>query len=189
MPSSCQEDRLLQILQQNSTLMRVLELTPRLNLPNWYLGAGAISQSVWNYLHGYKIDSHIKDYDLVYFDRNTSYDAEDRFIRTGKELFESINTDVEIRNQARVHLWYPDHFGTIINPYASVEDGIASWATTITCIGITKNPDFKIFAPYGSSDLFNLIVRPVKKQITCEQYKKKADRWRKLWPKLTIEPW
>lgn len=82
-------------------------------MPNWYIAAGILSQTVWNHLHGFESDANIKDIDLVYFDPDTSYEAEDKYIQRGKDLFGDLQVDVEIRNQARVYLWYEDHFGII----------------------------------------------------------------------------
>jgi hypothetical protein len=184
-----QKQKLLNIVIQNPVLEQVLDRTTELKLPNWYIGAGVISQTYWNYAHGYKIDGHIKDIDLVYYDTNSSYGAEDSYIQAGQKLFADIPIEVEIRNQARVHIWYPKHFGRTIKPYKSAEDAISSWATTVTCIGITKRVGLQVFAPFGLDDLFDLIIRPVKKQVVSKEYKYKADRWTKIWPKLTVLPW
>ena len=60
-------------------------------MPNWYLGAGGVVQTVWNMKHGFDPEHGIKDYDLVYYDANdTSYEGEDVFIQKGKELFKDI---------------------------------------------------------------------------------------------------
>lgn len=46
------------------------------------------------------------DYDLFYFDdSDISWAAKDLVISRGQELFADVAVDVEIRNQARVHLW------------------------------------------------------------------------------------
>ena len=37
---------------------------------NWYVGAGGVNQTVFNYYHGYECDYGIKDYDIVYFDED-----------------------------------------------------------------------------------------------------------------------
>ncbi len=185
-----QERLLLGILLANPTLKQALEIIPALDLPNWYIAAGAISQTYWNHVHGFEPMHNIKDFDLVYFDSDTSYEAEDTFIKQGEKLFADLPVEVEIRNQARVHIWYPDHFGREITPYNSVEEGISSWATPITCIGITKKQNgYTIFSPYGLRDLFNLTVRPNKERLTRDEYDEKTKRWAKTWPKLTIVAW
>lgn len=88
------------------TVREVLERIPELGLPDWYIGAGAVTQTVWNELHGFPLDTGIRDCDVVYFDPDTSFEAEDKVIQAGNRLFASLTVDVEIRNEARVHLWY-----------------------------------------------------------------------------------
>lgn len=184
--------QLLQILEKNKSVQLILNRADSLNMPNWYLGAGGIAQTAWNVLHGFNAETGIKDYDLVYYDAdNTSYEAEDVFIKKGKELFKDLFVLVEIRNQARVHLWYENHFGKPIDQYKSVEEAISAWPTTATSIGVRKNINgkFQVYAPFGLDDLLSMIVRANKTQITEKIYQDKVDRWIKIWPNLKIIPW
>ena len=62
--------------------------------------------------------------------------------------------------------------------------------TTATAIGIQPGASgLSIAAPYGLSDLFGLIVRPNKVQITRAIYEAKVARWRSFWPGLTVIDW
>ena len=160
-------------------------------MPNWYLGAGGIVQTVWNIQHGFNPESGIRDYDLVYYDAgDTSYEAEDVFIQKGKKMFKDIPILVEIRNQARVHFWYEKHFGRPIDQYASVEEAISTWPTTATSIGVRKEKGrFQVYTPFGLDDLFDMTVRANKVKITEKIYQDKVDRWIKVWPKLNVVPW
>jgi len=118
-----QVDYLERNLVQNKVIENILRLAPELQMPNWYLGAGCIAQTIWNRLHGFDLNCGIKDYDLVYYDpSNLSGEKEELYIQKGRELFKDI--PVEIKNEARVHLWYEKHFGYPIEPYQSVEDAI-----------------------------------------------------------------
>ena len=184
-------EQLGQILKSNDLLQEILKRAGVLQMPNWYLAAGCISQTAWNAFHGFEATHAIKDYDLVYYDAtDTSYEAEDVFIRKGEKLFKDIPALVEIRNQARVHLWHERRFGFPIKPYQSVEDGIKSWPTTATCTGIRyENQKLHVYAPYGLDDLLDMIVRPNKALVTKEMYQNKVEGWAKVWPKLKIIPW
>jgi hypothetical protein len=185
-------EQLLQMIEKNKSVQLILDRANNLNMPNWYLGAGGIVQTVWNIKHGFDPENGIKDYDLVYYDADdTSYEAEDVFIQKGKELFEDISDLVEIRNQARVHLWYESHFGRTINQYKSVEEAINTWPTTATSVGVRKNIDgqFQVHAPFGLGDLFGMIIRANKALITEKIYQDKVDRWIKIWPNLKVIPW
>jgi hypothetical protein len=179
-------------MRRNPSIAGILDMAPTLNLPNWYLGAGCVAQTVWNELHGFAPTAHIKDYDFVYFDdSDLSYESENSHIKEGEKLFQSLGVKVEMKNEARVHLWYQEHFGYSISPYKSVEDAIASWPTTATSIGVKldERRRFMAFAPFGLDDLYGLVVRPNKRQITKEIYLEKVQRWTKFWPNLKVVPW
>ena len=52
-----------------------------LALPEWYLVAGCLYQTVWNIVTGQPPESGILDYDLVYYDSSDlSWHAEDAVI-------------------------------------------------------------------------------------------------------------
>ncbi len=184
-------EQLLQILEKNKSVQSILERASELKMPNWYLGAGGIAQTVWNVKHDFNPENGIKDYDLVYYDADdVSYEAEDAFIQRGKEIFKDIPVLVEIRNQARVHLWYEKHFGKPIDQYKSVEAAISTWPTIATSIGVKKERgQFQVYAPFGLDDLLDMIVRANKTLITEKIYQDKVDRWIKIWPNLKIVPW
>ncbi len=193
-------ERLEEILRENEDAQRILRRAPALQMSNWYLGAGGISQTVWNMLHGFDPRHGIKDYDLVYYDaRDLSFKGEDDFIQKAKALFHDIPVPVEVRNEARVHLWYPQRFGYEIRPHQTVEDAISTFPATATCIGVKyHNGRFRVYAPFGLDDLFAMIVRPNKAQLTTivrnaekarEVYETKVKRWIKIWPKLRTIPW
>ena len=177
---------LKEILFLNKYLVQVLEAIKELNIDNCYVVAGSINQTVFNYLHGYDITYNIKDYDIIYFDSDISYEAEDKIIKKIKKKLSKFPFDLDIKNEARVHLWYKDHFGEEIDPYTSVFDAISNWSTTVTCIGVRLEDDLKVYAPYGLDDLFGLTIRPIKDNMYSEIYEKKIKRWKEMWPKLKV---
>lgn len=180
------------MLRRNGVVWEILTRVPRLQLPDWYLGAGCIAQTVWNELHGFAPATNIKDYDLVYFDSSDlSREAEESHARDARRLLVDVPAELDVANEARVHFWYPEQYGYAITPYSSVEDGIASWPTTATALGVRIESDGHVttYAPFGLEDLFGLIVRPNKRQITKAIYDKKVQRWSACWPRLTVLPW
>jgi hypothetical protein len=189
------EQQLLKILEENKSVQLILEKAGSLNMPNWYLGAGGIVQTIWNIKHGFNPENGIKDYDLVYCDINdVSSESEKTFKQKSEHIFKDIQLPVEITNEARVHLWYREEFGyTNDQPkYRSIEEAIRSWSIIPTAIGVRKNADgkLKIYAPFGLEDLFNLTVKVSSNpKITEVVYRKKTDRWIKIWPNLKIIPW
>lgn len=170
---------------QNPHIPIILAGAQTLGLPHWYLAAGCLSQTVWNLQVGRAPDADIHDYDLVYFDPDLSWEAEDHFIRAGKALFGEL--PVEIRNQARVHVWYPERFGCVIPPFVSPEAAIANWPAICTCTALTEGPEgLRVYAPYGLDDLMQGIIRPNPTQPELAVYQTKAQRWQRVWPHLQV---
>jgi hypothetical protein len=188
---SAQIDALREILMEHDIIRTILESAEQLQLSNWYLGAGCIVQTVWNHLSGNDPSSHIQDLDFVYFDSNDlSEEGEQRVAECVNRLFAGSPIPFDVRNQSRVHMWYESYFGYPIPPYESLEEAINSWPTTATSIGVTfRQGRMSVYAPYGLHDLFGMIVKPNKVQITKEIYVRKAKRWKKCWPQLTIIAW
>ena len=185
-------DELLECLRQNVCVRQVLENTAVVGLKNWYVGAGAICQTIWNIKHGNKAEKHIKDIDLVYFDRSDLAAAGEQVIRERvQNTFSHLTIPIDVTNQARVHLWYADEFGFETNPYQSSEDAIDSWPTTASAIGVRQNTNskFEVYAPFGLADMGAMIVRPNKRLVTKAIYESKAMKWKQLWPMLTVINW
>lgn len=179
-------------LHGNRTLMRVLALAAGMQLPGWYLLAGCLYQTVWNVVTGQPPEAGILDYDLGYFDpSDLSWDAEDAVIQAGHQIFGGIAAPVQIRNQARVHLWYEQKFGIPCPPHESSEAAIDTFEATPACLGVRLEPGgrWRIYAPYGLSDVFNLVVRPNPVLAPRHVYEAKTSRWHRQWPALTVLPW
>ena len=179
------------ILSQNKLLHDIIQKMVNVGLSNYYIGAGCIAQTVWNYQSGFELMHGISDVDIVYYDNaDLSYEAEDAVIKRIKQVIEPCVVPVDIKNQARVHLWYKQHNGFDIAPYDSVESAINTWPTTATAIGVRMEREgLKTYAPFGLDDLFDMAVKPNKTLITEEIYMHKVKKWSKKWPLLTITQW
>lgn len=170
-------------------ILRVLEQYSKENqdFKNYYLAAGCINQTIFNYYHNYDLDYGIGDYDIVYYDEDTSYEKEDIIIKDLKERLKHLDLKFDIKNEKRVHIWYNEKYKTNRKEYESVEDAISKWGTTITCLGVRmENNKLIVCAPYGLNDLFNLILRPVKIDFTKEDYEKKVTKWTNKWELLKV---
>ena len=180
------------VLSRNEVLLEVLDRAAALNLPNWYLTAGCLFQTVWNVVTDRRPAGGIKDYDVFYFDdRDLSWEAEDAVIQAAHEAFSGLPAEVEVRNEARVHLWYEQKFGVPCAPYTSTEAAVDSFAATTCCLGVRLEPggSWRVYAPHGLSDVFNLVVRPNPVLAPREVYEGKAARWQQHWPELTVLDW
>ncbi|WP_327696664.1 nucleotidyltransferase family protein [Streptomyces sp. NBC_00459] len=192
LPLDEQLGALREVLSRNHVLVEVLARTATLELPGWYLTAGCLFQTVWNVATDRPPTHGIKDYDVFYFDDgDLSWEAEDRVIRAGRDTFAGLPAEVEIRNEARVHLWYEEKFGVPCPPYPSTEAAIDSFAATTCCLGVRLEGDgrWRVYAPHGLSDVFNLVVRPNPVLAPQAVYEAKAARWREQWPELTVLDW
>ena len=162
-----------------------------IRLPDAWLVAGAVAQTVWNEKLGYPPDHGIRDVDIVYFDdADLTAEGEKREEERVRSLFAGLPAAFDVKNEARVHLWYEKKFGQAIAPYQSSEDAVATFPTTATAIGVRPADErLEVTAPFGLADLTNLVVRPNKAQVTRDIYEAKTARWRDLWPGLDIRPW
>nr|WP_191093371.1 nucleotidyltransferase family protein [Bradyrhizobium campsiandrae] len=157
-------------------------------VPDAWLVSGCLVQSVWNVLTGRPVDHGIADYDIFYFDPDTSWDAEDAVIRKLQARLDHLDAKIEIRNQARVHLWYPAKHGLPYPPLSCSTDGIDRFLTQNTQVGVRRTDDgFEVYAPHGFGDVAGLIARPNPgPNFSAANYAVKAARWKSLWPELTV---
>jgi hypothetical protein len=158
------EAALVEILMATPGLMRVLTVARDLDLPDWMVFSGAVYGPVWNHLTGRSPDHGLADYDLGYFDASdTSYEAEDAVIRRVAASFAPPLCDlVEVRNQARVHLWFEDHFGEAYEALACSADALGRFAAPAFAVGVRLERDDRlaVFAPFGLEDVFSMRIRP-----------------------------
>ncbi|MGR3591438.1 MAG: nucleotidyltransferase family protein [Limimaricola soesokkakensis] len=188
--SEALQERLVGIIRATPELMAAFRTARALDLPDWWIVSGALYGAVWNALTGRPALHGVKDIDLFYFDPDTSWAAEDRVIRRAAPFFAPA-PPVEIRNQARVPLWYRDRFGHACPDYASSREGIDHFASRTHCVGMRLRPDdgFDIYAPYGLEDVFAMRVVPNPILPNRATHEAKATRQKACWPELTIEPW
>ena len=181
----------LDLVDRNPAVSEVLRRGEALALPGWYLTAGCLFQTVWNVLDGRDPGEGILDYDFFYFDdADLSWDAEDLVIRRAAEVFGSCGVPVQVRNEARVHLWYESKFGAPCEPFRDTEAAIDSFAATACCVGIREvDGTRRVYAPLGFDDLLNFVLRPNPVLAPRAVYEAKTARWQESWPRLTVLDW
>lgn len=176
---SIQETELNKILEKDNALYKIIRNVSALGIPNLYVGGGSVTQSVWNHLFSKPIGYGISDVDIVYFDTDLSLEKERMVLEQIVKTTKQNQYALDVKNEARVHLWYEEEFGFSIPAYTSTEEAISTWPSTATSIGVFFDQENKlqIFAPYGMYDLFSGVVRPNKAMISREVYEKKAEKW------------
>jgi uncharacterized protein len=162
----------------------------RLALPDAWIVSGCLVQTVWNIQTGRPVDYGINDYDVFYFDPDVSWQAEDTVIRKLQNLSARLGVRVEVRNQARVHLWYSQKHGLPYPPLHSSAGGIDRFLTKNTKVGIRRVTDgHDVYAPDGFDDIANMIVRPNPgPNFSAASYDAKTRRWKTRWPEITVMP-
>lgn len=187
-----QRAALERIIRESSLLMRALQGLRHLALPDDWIVAGAIYDTVWNALTGRHPLHGVNDVDIFYFDgSDLSWEAEDRVIRAGETMFAGLPVRAEIRNQARVHLWFEDHYGAPRPPLTSCRESIAQFAARTHSVGARLDDagNIEVFAPFGLDDIFSFRIVPNRVLDNRNNYAKKAESHRRNWPELAVEDW
>lgn len=178
--------RFIDLALANEVNRAIVERLPALGLPDAWLVSGSLFQTVWNVQTDRAPGYGIKDYDIFYFDADTSWGAEDEVIRRCADLFGDLGADVEVRNQARVHLWYPDKFGTAYPALCSSTEGIDRFLAPACMVGIAPGRQ-RVYAPHGFDDIETMTIRPNRvANFSGERYAEKAARWKERWPELKV---
>ncbi len=183
------EAQLADIVRSNPGLMHVLTTVRALGILDWRVFSGAVYQAVWNARTGREPEYGIKDYDLGYFDPDVSWDAEDVVIKRVAAAFEPPFRDlVEVRNQARVHIWFHDRFGEPYEALTSTDEALARFVAPAFSVGIRLEDDdtISVAAPFGLQDTFDMILRPNPNRPLARGWDRVVESARARWPELTV---
>ena len=172
------QSEFLAAVLQNPINAAVADELFHLALPDAWIVSGCLVQTAWNVLTKRAVDYGINDYDVFYFDPDTSWEAEDAVIRRLQGRLTKLGAKVEIRNQARVHLWYGEKHGLPYPPLRCSTEGIDRFLTRNTRIGVRRTGDgYDVYAPDGFDDAAGLIVRPNPgTNFSAANYAAKAER-------------
>jgi hypothetical protein len=181
-------ERFMRDVLRNPNNRAILERWPALALPDGWLVAGCLFQTVWNLKSGLPASARIKDYDLFYFDAGDLSEAGERRVQARVEAqLADLPIKVEATNQARVHLWYERHFGHPYPELRSACDGIDRFLVPSTCVGVRPGQDgWDVYAPNGLAILYDGILAPNPLTNHTALFEAKARSYRERWPWLTI---
>ncbi len=183
------ERRLADIVRGDPGLMHVLTTVRGLGLNDWRVFSGAVYQSVWNAVTGRPAGYGIRDYDLGYFDPDVSWDAEDAVIKRAAAAFEPpFREMVEVRNQARVHLWFEGKFGEPYTPLTGTDEALARFVAPAFAVGVRLEADdtISVAAPFGLEDVFSLTIRPNPQRPVARGWGKAVTSATARWPELRV---
>ena len=113
----------------------------------------------------------------------------DAAIHRVKGTFEEpLRSMVEVRNQARVHLWFEAHFGEPYSPLSCTADAIERFTSPTFAVGVRLDADDRLHieAPFGLADPFALRLRPNPRRNTVGFARTCANVLRR-WPELVVD--
>jgi hypothetical protein len=180
--------RFLADIQRNPKVRAILARWERLALPDGWLVAGCLFQTVWNLHEGKDPAAAIKDYDFFYFDGDDlSPEGEQAVQARVEHELADLGIALEAKNQARVHLWYQDHFGHPYPRLHGARDGIDRFLVTGTCVGVRPAAtDLELYAPYGLAMLYEGVLAPNPLTDHRVLFEEKARSYRARWPWLRV---
>ncbi|WP_066253209.1 nucleotidyltransferase family protein [Hydrogenophaga flava] len=168
----------------NPTNAAILARWQALALPHAWLVAGCLFQTVWNLRSGKAPDADIKDYDIFYFDPDDlSERGEQQAQARADALYKDLGVHVEVANQARVHLWYPGHFGRPCPALVSAEDGIRRFLVLETCVAVRPH---EVHAPNGLDGMYQGRLTPNPLTPFPELFARKVVSYQSRWPWLSV---
>ena len=181
-PTQQERESFLRDVSLNKTNATILARWGDLNLPNSWLVAGCLFQTVWNLQSGRPAEAAIKDYDIFYFDSDDLSDmGEQQTQARVSTLLSDLGVTVEVANQARVHCWYSTHFARPYPKLSSSEDGIRRFLVLETCVGVRPNA---CYTPYGLNGVYAGTLSPNPLTPYPELFTEKVMSYRARWPKL-----
>ena len=191
-PFEAQRTAFLGIVSSDPLIAETLSRVRALDLPDWLVVSGALYNSIWNHLTGKPPGYGIKDIDLFYCDASDlSYEAEDGVIRRAAEHFEGLTLPVEVRNQARVHLWYEARFGDAYPLLSSSAEALSYFASKTHAVGVCFDAagQLELVAPFGLDDVFSFRITPNRALDNRKTHEAKGARARDNWPEISVLPW
>lgn len=181
-------ERFLADIRTNRHNRAILDAWDELDLPDAWLVAGCLFQTVWNLECGRPPEDCIRDYDIFYFDADDlSAEAEARVQMRVERMLGPVGAPIEVKNQARVHLWYEAHFGYPYEKLANSKEGIDRFLIPGTCVGVSRRVGRdEIYAPNGLAILYAGLLTPNPLVPHLPLFRSKAESYRSRWDWLRV---
>jgi uncharacterized protein len=179
---------LLTVLDGSIWFNHVLDVAMDVAAPDWWIGAGAIRDIVWDTRFGQGFEpGRVRDIDLGFFDAaDLSAEGDQRIELALRARDPSLPWDA--KNQAAVHLWYPRRFGMCVEPFDSTTAAVATFPEVAVCVAVrrTVSGALDLIAPFGLDDLLDGVWRWNPTRVMQADYlarlerKRPQERWRLL---------
>ena len=184
-------DTLIKLVQLNPYNKVILDRMHMLDAPDCWLVSGCLFQTVWNVMDGHSPAENIADYDLIYFDPDQSREAEEVVQMRAQALYDDLGVKIQVKNQARVHLWYRQKNGFDYPELQYACESLKYYPSKVQAIALQGRGGSRISydAPFGFENILRMVVRPNKVLPLSGIFEDKVARWQKHWPSLTVHPW
>ena len=108
--------------------------------------------------------------------------------RVAAAFDEPLRSAVEVRNQARVHVWFEGHFGESYTPLSCTAEALERFVSPMFAVGVRLKRDDRlhIAAPFGLAHLFALRLRPNPRRFSVN-FSQVAAAVTRRWPEVTVE--
>ena len=179
---------LLQAIQLNTDLMKILTIIRDLGLKDSWLAAGSVRNFIWNLLSDKPAFDRETDVDVIFFDPDLSYEETLAIENKLREDFPQYQW--ELKNQVYMYQHSPH-----TKPYVNSCDAMSKYPERCTAVGLRWHADatLELFAPYGLEDILNFQVCPTphfsENQDRMKLYQKRLSKknWREKWKNLTFK--
>jgi hypothetical protein len=183
---------LRELVLGSAWLTNLLRLVAALDLPDCWIGAGAVRDLVWDIRFGPGFDpASIADVDVVFFDP-TDLSAEHELNIECRLRAREPSVQWDVKNQARVHLWFENRFGLAAEPLTSTTDGVSTWPETATAVAVRLRDDggIEVAAPFGLDDLLDGVWRRNHGRVSDLEFAARIERKQAhvRWPAVTVLP-
>jgi uncharacterized protein len=183
--------RLATAVRAAPPLMQALRAARDVGAPDWLVCAGAIRDAVWDALHDRPPTALPRDVDLGFFDSRDLNAERDEAVEAALRA-RAPALPWEAKNQAAVHLWYPQRFGLAVPPFRSCAEAVATFPETAACVGVRLlvDDDMLVVAPHGLGDLLGCVCRHNPARVPPGVYERRVAEkgWRERWPRMRYVP-
>lgn len=172
-----------EMIGTSSLIMSILQAL-RVTDSGLWLGGGSLRNHIWDKLTN-RSTPH-DDFDIVYFDANNIQPCTDLSIEAALSLLLPSPLQISVKNQARMHLVTGEPATN------SLHEAVARWPETATAVAVRMHDSdtLEVIAPYGLTDLFNMVVRPspYHRHHPASFRRRVANKgWRRHWPEIELQ--